>query len=368
MVDTIPVWKVYCATEDAYKYILSVEAPTSCPTHPNHVLSPTSPASRRTARMVAAACVAATTTSLPDVTQPTADTLVAAVPGRAPDVDGVTIVAGDRVLVKDQISCLQNGTYTLTVVGSDVLPFTLTRATDMASTIEAISLKPWQAPVPVVGGASQGGRAFAVRGAVDAWAAGTTETVWKDGTVTGTEVRDNTQTSTPIVAVFREVYGPGQRQPKTLTSASERSGYLPRTFTETFSSTSQTDVSLREDGSLFFRIAGWYNVSAWATVCPSAHASMTALFRLQDVSGLGGTLASSTPLFFSRTKGAKGKHNTRFNATCSITSIIHIPAPHTLVEMQMYTTGLADLDGAYGYPVGNTDGERYAEMSVFRIT
>ena len=46
-------------------------------------------------------------------------------------VDGVAVASGDRILVKNQASALQNGVYVVTVVGSGAAAFVLTRATDM---------------------------------------------------------------------------------------------------------------------------------------------------------------------------------------------------------------------------------------------
>ena len=45
-------------------------------------------------------------------------------------IDGISIVVGDRILVKDQTTATQNGIYTLTTIGSGSTPFVLTRATD----------------------------------------------------------------------------------------------------------------------------------------------------------------------------------------------------------------------------------------------
>jgi len=45
-------------------------------------------------------------------------------------IDGISIVVGDRILVKDQTTATQNGIYTLTTVGSGSTPYVLTRATD----------------------------------------------------------------------------------------------------------------------------------------------------------------------------------------------------------------------------------------------
>lgn len=47
------------------------------------------------------------------------------------ELDGVTMVVGDRVLVKNQTTQLQNGIYTVTTVGDGSTDWVLTRATDM---------------------------------------------------------------------------------------------------------------------------------------------------------------------------------------------------------------------------------------------
>ena len=54
-------------------------------------------------------------------------------------VDGQTMVADERVLVKDQAAGLQNGIYTVTATGSGSAVFVLTRTTDFDSTTEVTS-------------------------------------------------------------------------------------------------------------------------------------------------------------------------------------------------------------------------------------
>jgi len=54
-------------------------------------------------------------------------------------VDGQTMVAGERVLVKDQSAGLQNGIYTVTATGGASAVFVLTRATDFDSPTEVTS-------------------------------------------------------------------------------------------------------------------------------------------------------------------------------------------------------------------------------------
>jgi len=53
-----------------------------------------------------------------------------------PAVDGVTLIANDRILVKNQAAPAQNGIYTLTTVGNGGAPWVLTRATDGDQTTE----------------------------------------------------------------------------------------------------------------------------------------------------------------------------------------------------------------------------------------
>jgi hypothetical protein len=82
-----------------------------------------------------AACNLATTAALPTVTYSNGTagvgaTLTASANG-ALTVDSVTPSVGNRILVKDQASALQNGVYTVTTVGDGSTPFLLTRATDM---------------------------------------------------------------------------------------------------------------------------------------------------------------------------------------------------------------------------------------------
>jgi hypothetical protein len=82
-----------------------------------------------------AACNLATTAALPTVTYSNGSsgvgaTLTATANG-ALTVDSVVVTAGNRILVKNQASALQNGVYTVTTVGDGSTPFLLTRATDM---------------------------------------------------------------------------------------------------------------------------------------------------------------------------------------------------------------------------------------------
>ena len=81
-------------------------------------------------------CVAGTTAALAAVTYANGTagvgaTLTADANGVLAAIDGVTMVAGERLLVKNQAAALQNGIYVVTVLGTAGAPFVLTRSTDM---------------------------------------------------------------------------------------------------------------------------------------------------------------------------------------------------------------------------------------------
>lgn len=84
---------------------------------------------------------AATTAALPAATYANGSsgvgaTLTANANGALAAQDGVTLVAGDRLLVKNQATGAQNGIYTVTQVGDASNPFILTRATDADTATE----------------------------------------------------------------------------------------------------------------------------------------------------------------------------------------------------------------------------------------
>lgn len=83
--------------------------------------------------------VAATTSILPNTptyangTLGVGATLTASTAGALGSIDSVTIQAGDRILVKNQATALQNGIYVVTSIGSAGASWMLTRATDADS-------------------------------------------------------------------------------------------------------------------------------------------------------------------------------------------------------------------------------------------
>jgi hypothetical protein len=80
---------------------------------------------------------AATTANLAAAYEGTGKTLTAGANG-ALAVDGVTLLAGDRVLVKDQTDKTQNGIYVVTATGDASNPFVLTRASDFDQSAELV--------------------------------------------------------------------------------------------------------------------------------------------------------------------------------------------------------------------------------------
>jgi hypothetical protein len=108
---------------------------TTAPTNANDLVNKTYVDSIAAGLTFHSACNLATTTALPTVTYSNGSsgvgaTLTASANG-ALTVDSVAVSVGNRILVKDQASALQNGVYTVTTVGSASVPFLLTRATDM---------------------------------------------------------------------------------------------------------------------------------------------------------------------------------------------------------------------------------------------
>jgi len=87
------------------------------------------------------ACRAATTTDLPACTYANGSSGVGATltgdsNGALAAIDGVTLIADDRLLVKNQTDAEENGIYVVTVVGNGGAAFVLTRATDADTAAE----------------------------------------------------------------------------------------------------------------------------------------------------------------------------------------------------------------------------------------
>ena len=98
---------------------------------------------------------AATTAALPAVTY-AAGVLTADAVGALPSQDGIGLSVGDRLLVKDQVSQLENGIYEVTVLGDGSTEFELTRTVD-ADTDDEVTQGML---VPVAEGTLNGGLGF----------------------------------------------------------------------------------------------------------------------------------------------------------------------------------------------------------------
>lgn len=83
-------------------------------------------------------CRVTTTATLDCTYSDTALTLTANANG-AISIDGITLVANDRVLVKDQTTATQNGIYFVSVVGTAGTPYVLTRTTDFDDDAEIVA-------------------------------------------------------------------------------------------------------------------------------------------------------------------------------------------------------------------------------------
>jgi len=79
-------------------------------------------------------------------------------------IDGVTLAAGNRVLVKDQTTALQNGIYTVTNIGGTTVNWVLTRATDFDSPSQMVRGK----TIDVISGTVNAVTSWMLTGAVAA--------------------------------------------------------------------------------------------------------------------------------------------------------------------------------------------------------
>jgi len=87
-------------------------------------------------------CLVATTANLTAIysngTSGVGATLTNSGTQAALNIDGITLAVGNRVLVKDQATGLQNGVYTVTNTGSVSTNWILTRATDYDSAVQTV--------------------------------------------------------------------------------------------------------------------------------------------------------------------------------------------------------------------------------------
>lgn len=132
---------------------IDTKAPTANPTFTGSVTLPSDPslalqaATKQYVDNVAAgitfdaAVQVSTTTPLPDVTYSNGSsgvgaTLTKSSNGAIGSIDGYAVGLGERILVKDQASALQNGIYEVTTLGSASVAFVLTRPTDSDTNTE----------------------------------------------------------------------------------------------------------------------------------------------------------------------------------------------------------------------------------------
>ena len=97
----------------------------------------------------------ATTTALPAYTR-VGNIITANAVGALPNVDGVALVVGDRLLLKDGAAGADNGIYVVTDAGGVGTPFILTRTSDMADSVDCIT----NATVLINSGTVNGGKQF----------------------------------------------------------------------------------------------------------------------------------------------------------------------------------------------------------------
>jgi len=88
-------------------------------------------------------------------------------------LDGQTVSVGQRILIKDQTTQLQNGIYTLTTVGSGAAPWVITRATDNDAAPELANGD----VVNITGGTVNSGKTF-VNSTTGTITVGTTAITW----------------------------------------------------------------------------------------------------------------------------------------------------------------------------------------------
>jgi hypothetical protein len=134
-VENTPVGAATPSTGSFTTLTTSVGQITTAPVSANDIVNKTYADAIAAGLTVHPSCNLATIAALPTVTYNNGSsgvgaTLTASANG-ALTVDSVAATIGNRILVKNQASALQNGVYTVTTVGDGSTPFLLTRATDM---------------------------------------------------------------------------------------------------------------------------------------------------------------------------------------------------------------------------------------------
>lgn len=125
-------------------------------------------------------------------------------------IDSVAVVAGDRVLIKDEVSTLKNGVYTVTQAGTGGTPYILTRATDADTWTELLSQV-----VAVEEGTAQPDYTF-ICTVNSGGTIGSTAVTWSSfraiptaGSVTGASLAAGGMTSAQLAAALTDEVGSG---------------------------------------------------------------------------------------------------------------------------------------------------------------
>lgn len=138
---------------------------------------------------------AATVAALPTNTQ-VGITLLASANGALPAQDGVTLVNGDSLLVKNEAVLSKNGLYEVTQIGDGGSPWVLTRRADSDTGEELES-----ATVPVAQGATQADTTW--RQIVDSIVIGVTDVIWQN--ILGSPLPDWSETTKGKVEAASQV-------------------------------------------------------------------------------------------------------------------------------------------------------------------
>jgi len=104
-------------------------------------------------------------------------------------IDGVTLAAGDRILVKNQASGLQNGIYVVTSIGSASVPWMLTRATDLDQSSASEVL--YGVSTTVTAGSTNAARKYYMSNTTTPFVMGTTSMDWTQTTICDISLDEN---------------------------------------------------------------------------------------------------------------------------------------------------------------------------------
>lgn len=184
---------------------------------------------------------AATVAALPAYTR-ASNVITANANGALAAVDGVTMAAGERLLLKDGAAGADNGIYTVTTLGDAGTAFVLTRAVDFDTSAKAVS----GSLVPVSEGTTNADTVFQL----------TTNAAITLNTTALTFVKKAGQGSMPADATGRAVMGDGFLQPVKLADvATSGGGLIGVPFVLNVATTGATPITVYNANAPFkFRI------------------------------------------------------------------------------------------------------------------